>query len=182
MFFGKADIQKTKKEIEKVKDEIKEQESRRQILKSLDDKKTEVETISKRIKDISSRLPQNENTTDFYAALVDIFKETGLEYQSISPLKKIERTLYTEIPYEIKLKATYHELGQFLNLIEENPKRIMRVINLNITNDPLVPTIHPVTLKVSTFIIKKQSETETTTKTKKEGKAKAKSTKDEEVL
>lgn len=151
-----GEMKPAQSEIEKLDKKISSLETRMTLMIELESTRAEIEALSAELLEVSKRLPLSEDTTVFYHALVDILKETGLGYNVVKRVKSARRSLYTEIPYEITLNAPYHEIGQFLNLIEENPTRIMRVTLLKIGNKNDTPTIHPITIRVSTFLLKGQ--------------------------
>ena len=98
------------------------------------------------------RLPDSPEVFKFIKELSDILQLTGVKYSKINVQSRIVRTLYTELPYEISCLARYHEFGQFLNMIEQNPNRFMRVKYFTVRNDKDRPSLHPVTLGVATFM------------------------------
>lgn len=149
-----GEMKPAQSEIEQLDGKISALRKRMTVMVSLESTRAEIEALSAELLEVSKRLPISEDTTVFYHALVGILKETGLGYSVVKSVKATRRSLYTEIPYEITLKAPYHEIGQFLNLIEENPTRIMRVTRLKIENQNNTPTIHPITIRVSTFLLK----------------------------
>jgi len=75
------------------------------------------------------RLPNDEQAIEFLGILRDSLAKTGVSQNMISKEKTLKRAVYSEIPYKIKGSARYHEFGQFVNLIECNPERFMRVTN-----------------------------------------------------
>jgi Tfp pilus assembly protein PilO len=78
---------------------------------------------------------------------------TGVDYDAVRPLPDRRRQLFTEMPYLIDSNAAFHEFGQFLNLIEENPNRFMRVSHIDVTNSREHPTVHPANLEITTFTL-----------------------------
>ena len=58
---------------------------------------------------------------------------------------------YAEIPYRIDCRARYHDLGQFLALVEQHKEQIMRVKNLDLSADAKNPSRHKVDIQVATF-------------------------------
>ncbi len=104
------------------------------------------------LKQITRRLPQTVDAPGFLTALINSLRATGLLQQSVEPLKPVDRSLYTEIPWDIIGFGRYHELGQFLTLIEQNPDRFMRVRQMVVDNSLQRPSIHPLRLQISTFM------------------------------
>jgi len=97
-----ADLPRFKKETEEMK------EKRQEALKQLPDKKD----IDKLLQDIS-----------FHAV------ESGLEILLFKPQSEIRKNFYAEIPVDIKLSGTYHDMVIFFDKIA-NLSRIVTISNL----------------------------------------------------
>jgi type IV pilus assembly protein PilO len=134
-----------KKEIDKDK---KEFEKMRLMVEQEDKVKADLAIVEEAIK----RLPSRKDRFNFFIELSDVLQLTGVKYSRITPKKAIGKNFYTELPYEIKCLARYHEFGQFLNMIEQNPNRFMRVKSFVVRNDKDRPSLHPVTLSLATFM------------------------------
>lgn len=144
---------RTLNEIEQINQQIREQTALRTDLINLRDHQEEIEALAQRILQASQRLPSTRNAEGFLAALVQVLHTTGVYYRSVRPLPERPHQLFTEIPYRVEAASAFHEFGQFLNLIEENPSRFMRVSHIDVTNDRDEPTSHPVTLEITTFML-----------------------------
>ncbi|RMH29774.1 MAG: hypothetical protein D6691_02160, partial [Candidatus Hydrogenedentota bacterium] len=92
----------------------------------------------------------------FFQALSKVLQVTRVDYTELEPLKEVSRSAYVEIPYRIKGTARYHDFGHFLNLIEDNPDRFMRVRTFTIENRDDRPSVHPVTIELATFMFVKR--------------------------
>ncbi|MEN6627585.1 MAG: type 4a pilus biogenesis protein PilO [Candidatus Sumerlaeia bacterium] len=114
--------------------------------------KQELERQAQMIAKVTQRLPSSPDAPGFLNALLTTLTTTGIVQDEVTPADNDVRPLYTEIPYSIKAHGRYHAIGQLLTLIEQNPERFMRVKNLQITNDMNRPSIHPVTMDVTTFM------------------------------
>jgi Tfp pilus assembly protein PilO len=60
--------------------------------------------------------------------------------------------IYREIPILITAKSGYHELGHFLNNLE-NADRFMKVADIDIKSNKTSPKKHDVELMVCTYIL-----------------------------
>ena len=95
----------------KFRQETEEMKAKRQVaLKQLPNKKD----IDKLLKDVS------------YHAI-----ESGLEILLFKPAKEVKKNFYAEIPVELKLSGTYHDLGLFFEKIA-NLSRIVNVADIEI--------------------------------------------------
>lgn len=104
------------------------------------------------LKLIERKLPDRADSQGFYQALTKILEVTNVSYSELVPKKQEVRSVYTEIPYQVICRARYHDFGQFLNLIEENPDRFMRVKTFTIDNDDARPSVHPTKVDIGTFM------------------------------
>lgn len=105
------------------------------------------EMISKLVK----RLPSSPDAPGFLMAMVNILRTTGIIQEMVKPERPKDRSQYTEIPYSIKAHGRYHELGQFLTLLEQNPQRFMRVKSFVVENNMDRPSVHPIEMEIATF-------------------------------
>ena len=141
-----------KQTTDKIGGEIKTMEARiREIdraLANVDELRRKQELLAQ----ISAKLPDSPDAPGFYNALVKILQSTRINYTALEPKPPAERTAYMEIPYSITCAGRYHDFGQFLNLIEENPDRFMRVKSFTIDNSDKRPSIHPITVDIATFM------------------------------
>jgi Tfp pilus assembly protein PilO len=111
--------------------------------------------MHKVVEEASWRLPSSPDAPGFFQELIRILRITGVQARRVDPLERRGSVLYTEIPYKIEGQCRYHEFGQFLNLIEENQNRFMRVKSFSIGNNENRPSIHPVTVNIGTFMFNK---------------------------
>jgi Tfp pilus assembly protein PilO len=135
-------------EVKKLKDSLKdidEAEKNRPIIAEM----------RKVVEEASKRLPSSPDAPGFFQELIRILRITGVQARRVDPLERRGSVLYTEIPYKIESNCRYHEFGQFLNLIEENQNRFMRVKSFSVSNNEDRPSIHPVTVNIATFMFNK---------------------------
>lgn len=100
----------------------------------------------------SQRLPSTPDAEGFLESLSDMLEKSGANIQFVhnEPIKEI--STYIEIPWKIQAMAQYVEFGVFLNLVEQNPERLMRVKMFDITNNPDLPGYHEVDVDIATFM------------------------------
>lgn len=110
----------------------------------------------KLLEEVAAKLPSTVAPQEFYRALEEILKVTRMSYSELSQLPLLERAVYTEIPYQIVGSGRYHDFGQFLNLVEENPNRLMRIKTFVIENDDARPSVHPLKVQLATFKFNKK--------------------------
>ena len=138
-------VKKLNAEISTLNDRLRAMDVAAANLQSLREKQALLQAVSE-------KLPNSIDAPGFYQALVKILQVTRVEYSELVQQKEMVRTIYTEIPYRIVCRASYHDFGQYLNLIEENPDRFMRVKKFIIENNDKRPSVHPVTVELATFM------------------------------
>lgn len=91
--------------------------------------------------------------------LSDMAKESNVKITSIKPHPGIEAqpsgaspAAYHKFPISIKAVSGYHQLGAFLNKLE-NDATFMRVSDLKITSDDKNPAQHLVYILVNTYVL-----------------------------
>ena len=132
------------KEIDDLDKQVREMDEAAKHLEELKEKQ-------KLLEEVAAKLPSTVAPQEFYRALEEILKVTRLSYSELSQLPLLERAVYTEIPYQIVGTGRYHDFGQFLNLVEENPNRLMRIKTFVIENDDAHPSLHPIKVQLATF-------------------------------
>lgn len=123
-----------------------------QMMEDFASNRAEMERLMAQVEQARRRLPSDPEAVQFLQVLRDSLRKTGVGFTRVAQGRLVNRSLYSEIPYSIKGSARYHELGQFINLIECNPERFMRVNRIVMTNDYRRPSIHPVEVGISTFM------------------------------
>ncbi|MCX7013977.1 MAG: type 4a pilus biogenesis protein PilO [Candidatus Sumerlaeota bacterium] len=116
--------------------------------------KNRAETLEKAqiIEQASSRLPSSPDAQGFLSNLVEILRKSGVVNHLVTKGQPTERAAYTEIPWSVRGVGQYFEFGAFLNMVELNPRRFMRVKSLKVTNDPNLPGYHPIEVEIGTFM------------------------------
>lgn len=156
-YFWRVKINAKSKELTVLVEENKKVQSEIREAKLILAQENQIPALKDKIDKIKKRLPDKPDARGFYLALVDILEATGVKYNFVLPDKTKIRTGYTEIPYKIELLCGYHELGEFISLIEENPDRIMRLNTLSVDFLKGRPTTHKINIQVSTFMFNKSS-------------------------
>lgn len=152
----KPKIKVDSSKVEELQAEIKTLNQDYRTMLALKDQEHMIRAMEKGVLDAARRLPSRPDAPGFLNELIEILRITGVKNQTITPQAYGEHTLYTAIPYDIECSSRYHEFGQYLNLIEENPNRFMRVNSFRVSNNDKRPSIHPVSLRISTFMFNPQ--------------------------
>jgi Tfp pilus assembly protein PilO len=151
-YWVKPQLQRDKEVIEKLTTETKALEKQLREMRAATENLGQLKHMEAYLSQIAAKLPSSVDAPGFYQALAKILEITRIDYSELAQQKEAARNVYTEIPYKIACRSRYHSFGQFLNLIEENPDRFMRVKSFTIENHDERPSIHPVTVEIATFM------------------------------
>lgn len=149
---GRSQINQFKKQSTELRQDIADAEAELAEIRAILAQEDEMERQRAQIAKVVRRLPSNPDAPGFLMALVSVLRTTGIIQEMVKPERVASRSQYTEIPYSIEAFGRYHEFGQFLTLIEQNPDRFMRVKSFTLTNTENRPSMHPVDLEVATFM------------------------------
>lgn len=111
-------------------------------------------------------LKQLPNKTEIESLLVEINQSglgRGLQFELFKPGAESRRDFYAELPIQVKLTGTYHDIGAFASDIG----RLSRIVTLN--NVTLTPGVAYITLDATTVTYRALDDEELATK-KKPGK------------
>lgn len=133
-------------------EEIKVLKAELNEIEEVEKQKDKIAEMQRVVSEAAKRLPNTPDAAGFYQELIRILRITGVFATRVEPGKKRSEIMYTEIPYSISCQCRYHEFGQFLNLIEDNQSRFMRVNSFTIKNNDNRPSIHPISVNISTFM------------------------------
>ncbi|MDK2970362.1 MAG: Pilus assembly protein PilO [Candidatus Sumerlaeota bacterium] len=151
MFF-KADVAAAKKDAAKKETEIANLEKDIRQMREFINNDEELARLQERVEIAKKRLPSDPQAIQFLELLRDSLQKTNVSFSRIEKESTVTRSMYNEIPYVVKGSARYHEFGQFINLIECHPERFLRVSEFTLDNNNNRPTIHPMNVRISTFM------------------------------
>lgn len=125
------------------------------------------------INDISDSLTEKASIP-FLRYLTATMDRLKIRLVALTPLDVIgtddrytyDKKEYIEVPYELKIIASYEEFGKFLDILEKSP-HLTRVVSFTVSNDIErasfageirgKPNQHPINLRISTLAILKAS-------------------------
>ncbi|MBU0633453.1 MAG: type 4a pilus biogenesis protein PilO [Candidatus Omnitrophica bacterium] len=119
----------------------------------------DIQKIKDRLDYFEEQLPSQVNIPQILESLVTIAKNCNVNFTAVEP-QKIEEIrvgeeggrTYLEIPIKLRLEAGYHELGRFINRIENYP-RFMKVNKIKIEERNLNSKRHSADLTVNAFAL-----------------------------
>lgn len=152
LFKSIPEISKLKTELQLTKSDIEKKELFKKELAALKEKFVLYET----------KLPGEKEIPSVLGNLSKIAKVSGIDINKIELLLRSDSgktaakdSVYTEIPIEISAKCGYHDLGIFINKLE-NSERFMKVDDIVIEGNPSSPRVHNVKLIVNTYVLPKE--------------------------
>jgi Tfp pilus assembly protein PilO len=120
---------------------------------SIGDLEQDIEEAEAEIAEVEQRLPNTKQAPELFQELDRLAELAQQDYKTMKASELKEESTYTEIPFEIELKANYHDLGLYINMIERS-KRFAKVDALDIEYDHEMPLSQTVNVTVSTFKFK----------------------------
>ena len=117
------------------------------------------EVLQKKMEQLAFRIPQEEEIPLIVENISRIANESFVKITSIKPLKEekqlflsSEMGTYYEIPIAIEAKCGYHQLGKFINKLENN-QTVMNVAGLEVAPNPQDKFRRFAKLLIKTFIL-----------------------------
>lgn len=125
-----------------------------------------IQTYKKQIEELRSslslykkRFSTKQEIFSLLQGLSEIAKSSGLKIIAIKPHPAVIATqkdtktgAYQKFPISINARCGYHQLGRFLNKLE-NADTFMRITDISITSNPQDPLEHQIYILVNTYII-----------------------------
>lgn len=150
---NKLPKQQIENQIVQLDDQIRDQQYLKNDLLNLADREAEVRAMAAEIEEASRRLPTTPEAREFYGSLVNIIRDTQLSWNELIPVRTREHQMYVEYPYTLDAESSYHDFGGLLNLIETDPDRFMRISRIDFHSEQENPTIHPMNIEITTFML-----------------------------
>lgn len=153
ILFRANQIRKLMAEVGDKEKQLQDAKSKERILSELQERIASAET---KIAEVERSLPNDKRAPELFKELNDLAAQAQQKYLSMEARPVVEKEAYIEIPLQIKLKADYHNLGRYINMIERS-RRFAKVDQLEIQYDFLEPENQTVNLTVSTFMFVKKT-------------------------
>jgi type IV pilus assembly protein PilO len=110
--------------------ELKKQETKLNQLKGIASDlpkfKEEVQKLEDRLKEALIKLPNKSEVPGFLLDISNQGKEVGLEFNLFKPKSEVRKGLYAEVPVDVKINGSYHEIGTFFDRVSKLP----RIVNI----------------------------------------------------
>ena len=128
--------------------ELEDAKNKEKYLPQLKERIAEAEAD---IEEVERRLPNDKRAPQLFKELNDLASVAKQQYMSMEARPVVEKSAYIEIPLEINLKADYHNLGRYINMIERS-KRFAKVDGIDIEYNFDDTPNQNVNLTLSTFM------------------------------
>jgi len=140
-----------------------ELKSAQALVANMDKLKNDLKENSEKVELSEKKLPAEQEIPTLLEDLSSMAKDSKIRILSIVPVMSYltgdrsgnKSQIYREIPILITAKSGYHQLGRFLNSLE-NAGRFMKVVDIGIKADKASPKEHDVELIVCTYILLSQ--------------------------
>ncbi len=126
----------------------------------LNELKKEITVIEETLAEHEKKLFSQEDTQAFLNYINRLAKFYNVRILKINPLSQVENEVksldkvYLAMPYRLSLTCSYHNLGKFLNKLEQSKDSFVRVDSLSIQADNSNMREHKVELGITIFSIK----------------------------
>ncbi len=160
-FFLKPRINTLRKVLPKVAALSKENKQADELIDNVDNLKAGIAQLKEGMSQYETRLPTQKEISSILNNLSALASRENIKITEIKELKTIRgetgegEQAYSGVPIEIDMKSGYHQLGKFINQIE-NSDRLMKIDDLEINSAPESLTEHNVRLIVSSFVLVKE--------------------------
>ncbi|MBI4437213.1 MAG: type 4a pilus biogenesis protein PilO [Candidatus Omnitrophica bacterium] len=146
-------------EIKETKQKVR---STQQGLANMARMKAEIARLRQKAEVLEVRFPSEAELPNLLEHLSEVAEKSNVKIVEISPSKTVEvrsqipQARYRELPIVILARSGYHELGTFINQLE-NSERLFSVKDISIKADPSNQRLHHVRLTLETFVREKES-------------------------
>ena len=127
-------------------------------LERIDEMKAKLELLKKEQQGYATQLPEEKEVPRFLQGLADTARKSNVKIQSVTPHElttkpadKGSGQYYGAMPVVITAKSGYHQLGYFVNNLEEGG-RFITVEDVKIQYDNNFPRKHNVKMILKTYV------------------------------
>lgn len=133
-----GDIMRLESSIETIQANIQKNDMK---IKNLDDLKLEVETLRRKLKEMSEQLPKETEVSTLLGQIQGLVNKSGLTLILWKPEQRRTHSsgLYVEIPVTVNLTGGYHNVGKFFDSIGKLT-RIVNMVNIKMDGAKIGPS------------------------------------------
>jgi type IV pilus assembly protein PilO len=122
-----AQIKSLKTELDKVEKELRLAKGRARNLKKLEE---ELARAQEDLQFALRLLPTTSEIPNLLKSITKLGNDSNLEFLLFSPQREISREYFIEIPVDIEVKGTYHDVALFFDKVSKLD-RIVNVVNVS---------------------------------------------------
>ncbi len=123
------DIERYQKELASVQAEL---DKAKKNARELNDWRSQMLEKEAEYKTVTRALPEKEEIPSLLAGVSQAGKDAGLEFLLFQPKPEIPKEFYAEIPVDINISGTYHQVAAFFDKVANLP-RIVNVRDIKMT-------------------------------------------------
>jgi len=105
-------------------------EQDRRIARDLPKFEAEYERMKQQLEEALTQLPNEKEIPTLLTNIASLAKEQGLDVLRFKPRGEVPKGFYAEVPVELKLSGSFHQIALFFQSVGELP-RIVNMGNLN---------------------------------------------------
>ncbi len=118
------ELTRLRQEAQKLDGEIAQ---KRLVANNLGKFKAEFAKMQLQLEKALTRLPNKSEIPSLLTNLAGLAKDNGLEVQSFKPGSEVVKGFFAEVPADLNLRGTYHQVALFAASVSDLP----RIVNLN---------------------------------------------------
>ena len=118
-----------KDELSKLTKELNES---RAITRDLQKFKEQVDRLNGELKNALTQLPNEKEIPEILKSISSLGKESSLEFTLFRPKPEVPQQFYAQVPIELTVLGSYHNIGMFFDRVSKLP-RIINVVDFNMT-------------------------------------------------
>ena len=116
-----------KGELSKLTKELNES---RAVTRNLEKFKEQVDRLNAELKSALTQLPNEKEIPEILKSISSLGKESNLEFTLFRPKPEVPQQLYAQVPIELTVLGSYHNIGIFFDKVSKLP-RIINVVDFN---------------------------------------------------
>lgn len=108
----------------------------------------QMKDVEGRFSELLKQLPTEKEVPGLLEDITDIGRSSGLSIQMIALAAEIKNQFYIELPINIKVSGTYHQIGQFVSGVAAIPRIVtLHDYSISPSGDDLAMTINAKTYR-----------------------------------
>jgi len=158
-----SEITRTKKELVQLNQKLTQARIRAKNLKKFE---AEQKTVNAQFREALKLLPNKREIPSLLRSITQLGTDSHLDFLLFSPKKERPKNFYIEIPVDIKVSGTYHNVVSFFDRVGKM-ERIVNILDVSIKPKKPLSTTLITTCKAVTYRFKGTKHAKTGAKKKK---------------